>query len=110
MFYPGSSSAPNLIPWATFTDPELAHVGMTLEEARGKLGEGRVRVFEWDFENTDRARTDSATEGKAIVITDSKLRIVGAHILAPSASEMIGQFTLAIDRGARLTPDPAYLV
>ena len=105
MFYPGSSSATDVIPWATFTDPELAHVGLTSAEAREQLGADRVRVFEHSFADSDRARTDSATVGKAVVITDSSYRILGAHILAPAASEMIGQFTMAIGRGARLTPE-----
>ena len=105
MFYPGTSKATELIPWATFTDPELAHIGMTSAEAREQLGERNVRVFEHSFEHTDRARTDSATEGKLVVVADSGYRILGAHILAPAASEMIGQFTMAIARGSRLTPE-----
>ena len=104
MFYPGAKDAPELIPWATFTDPELAHVGMTSEEARQAYGEERVRVFHWDFERNDRARVDSAPEGKMLVVTDDKMKILGAHILAPAAGEMIGQFTLAIAQGVRLTP------
>ena len=105
MFYPGTSKATDLVPWATFTDPELAHVGMTSAEAREKLGEQNVRVFERSFEHADRARTDSAPEGKLVIVADSRHRILGAHILAPAASEMIGQFTMAIARGARLTPE-----
>lgn len=104
MFYPGSRNAPELIPWATFSDPELAHVGMTSEEAQAAYGKDGVRVFDRDFEQNDRARTESATPGSMVVVTDAKLKIVGAHILAPAASEMIGQFTLAIDQGVRLTP------
>ena len=103
MFYPGSQRAPTLVPWTIFTDPELAHVGMTSREARERFGERGVRVFEWGFDHSDRARTDSATEGKAVIVTDSKFRVIGGHVLAPSAGEMIGQLTLAIDRGARLT-------
>ncbi len=103
MFYPGSQRAPTLVPWTTFTDPELAHVGMTSTEARERFGERGAHVFEWDFDHSDRARTDSATEGKAVIVTDARFRIVGGHVLAPHAGEMIGQLTLAIDRRARLT-------
>src|SRR5207249_7261857 len=56
MFFPGSASAPEVVPWTTFTDPELAHVGMTAGEARKKLGRDNVRVFEWDLSHSDRAR------------------------------------------------------
>ena len=50
MFFPGSAKAPSLIPWTTFTDPELAHVGMTFEEAAKELGRGQgaaLRVARW---------------------------------------------------------------
>ena len=104
MFYAGSQNAPELIPWATFTDPELAHVGMTSAEARRTYGEQSIRVFEWDLKQSDRARADGAEAGRVIVVTEGNFKILGAHILAPAASEMIGQFTLAIDQGVRLTP------
>ena len=104
MFYAGSQRAPELIPWATFTDPELAHIGMTSEEARQKYGETSIRIFEWDLQQNDRARTDAAAAGRIMVVTEGNFKILGAHILAPAASEMIGQFTLAIDQGVRLTP------
>ena len=104
MFYAGSQNAPELIPWATFTDPELAHIGMTSEEARQKYGETSIRIFEWDLQQNDRARTDAAAAGRIMVVTEGNFKILGAHILAPAASEMIGQFTLAIDQGIRLTP------
>ncbi|MCH8815049.1 MAG: FAD-dependent oxidoreductase [Chloroflexi bacterium] len=107
MFYPGGSAAPTLVPWATFTDPELAHVGMTVEEAERKLGKKSVRVFEFDLAHSDRARTEGATSGKMLLVTDNRLKILGAHILAPSAGEMISQFTLAIVEKVRLTPGMA---
>lgn len=110
MFYPGSKPAPSLVPWAIFTDPELTHVGMTSDEARAALGERKARVFRWSLAHNDRARADGQQAGEVVVVTDPKFRIVGAHILAPHASEMIGELALAIDRGLRLTPDIANLV
>ena len=110
MFFPGSAAAPDTVPWTTFTDPELAHVGMTADEARKKLGRVDVRVFEWELGHSDRARAEGSTEGRIIAVTDSKFKVVGAHILAPAAGEMISQFTLAVNRGLRLTPDFGNLV
>ena len=110
MFFPGSASAPEVVPWTTFTDPELAHVGMTAGEARKKLGRDNVRVFEWDLSHSDRARAEGATEGQIIAVTDAKFRIVGTHILAPAAGEIISQFTLAVNKEMRLTPDFGNLV
>jgi pyruvate/2-oxoglutarate dehydrogenase complex dihydrolipoamide dehydrogenase (E3) component len=110
MFYPGSAKAPATVPWTTFTDPELAHVGMTTDEAKGKLGVDGFHVYEWDLGHSDRARAEGATDGRIVAVTDAKFKLVGAHILAPSAGDMIGQFTLAVGRDLRLTPDFANLV
>ena len=105
MFYPGSSSAYAPVPWTTFTDPELARVGLTRAQARKRLGARNVRVHEWDLSHSDRARADGDDLGRIIVITDSKDRIIGAHVLAPHAGDLIAQFTLAIQKKMRLTPD-----
>ena len=110
MFFPGSAPAPAPVPWTTFTDPELAHVGMTVGEARKALGKKNTRVYRWDLAHSDRARADGATDGAIIVVTDDRFRIVGAHILAPGAGEMIGQFTLSIKNKLKLTPDFANLI
>ncbi|HUF52970.1 MAG TPA: FAD-dependent oxidoreductase [Dehalococcoidia bacterium] len=110
MFFPGSASAPEPVPWTTFSDPELAHVGLTSDEARKTLGKDGMRVFHWDLAHSDRARADGATHGAMIVVTDDKFRIQGAHILSPSAGEMIGQFTLAIQNKLKLTPDFGNLI
>jgi pyruvate/2-oxoglutarate dehydrogenase complex dihydrolipoamide dehydrogenase (E3) component len=104
MFYPGGSAVPALVPWTTFTDPELAHVGITEQEAQRKFGRKAVKTFEFDLAHSDRGRAEGTTSGKMVLVTDAKLKILGAHILAPSAGEMISQFTLAITEGVRLTP------
>ncbi|MEP6660436.1 MAG: FAD-dependent oxidoreductase [Acidimicrobiales bacterium] len=100
-FFPGKGRVDTVIPWCTFTDPELAHVGMTAAEARAHYGHG-VGVRRLDLAHSDRARTESATEG-AIVIVTAKERIVGAHILAPVAGEMIHELALAVHRKMKLT-------
>ena len=105
MFYPGSSSAYAPVPWTTFTDPELARVGLTKAQARKRLGKSKVRVNEWNLSHSDRARADGDDLGRIIVVTDSKDRILGAHVLAPHAGDLISQFTLAIQKKMRLTPD-----
>lgn len=110
MFFPGSSPATDLVPWTTFTEPELAHVGLTSEEARKKLGADKVRIFRWQLCHSDRARADGETTGAVVAVTDSRFRILGAHILAPAAGEMIGQCTLAMQNKLRLTPDFGNLV
>jgi pyruvate/2-oxoglutarate dehydrogenase complex dihydrolipoamide dehydrogenase (E3) component len=102
MFFPGRGTARALIPWCTFTDPELAHAGMTVAEARAAHGEDEVEVLRHDLTHSDRARADGATEG-AIMIVTARGRVVGAHVLAPAAGEMIAELTLAIRQGLKLS-------
>jgi pyruvate/2-oxoglutarate dehydrogenase complex dihydrolipoamide dehydrogenase (E3) component len=102
MFLPGRNRDEYLVPWCTFTDPELAHAGLTEAQARARHGEGAVRVWRQDLAHNDRARTESADDGELRIVT-AKGRIVGAHVLAPGAGELIGELALAIDRGLKLT-------
>ncbi len=108
MFLPGSQGGSFLVPWCTFTDPELAHAGLTEAQARAEHGDGAVRVWSRDLSHSDRARADSAAGGEIRIVT-AKGRIVGAHALAPNAGELIGELALAIDRKLKLT-DLASLV
>jgi pyruvate/2-oxoglutarate dehydrogenase complex dihydrolipoamide dehydrogenase (E3) component len=98
MFFPGRSLASVLVPWCTFTDPELAHVGLTSDEARSRYGEHRVTVHHHALAENDRAKADDATDG-AMVIVSARNRIVGAHALAPAAGELIHELALAIRFG-----------
>ena len=108
MFLPGSSGGAYLVPWCTFTDPELAHAGLTEAEARARHGDGDVRVWRQDLSHSDRARADGAADGEIRIVT-AKGRVVGAHALAPSAGEFIGELALAVDQGLDIT-DLASLV
>ena len=101
MFFPGIGTPAPLVPWCTFTEPELAHVGLTAAEARERHGDGAVSVHRHEFAHNDRARADGTTDGLIVVVT-AKDRIVGAHALAPSAGELIHELALAIQFGAKL--------
>lgn len=107
MFFPGRGRVTAGVPWCTFTDPELAHAGLTENEARAQHGDD-VEVWRQDLVHNDRARADNATEGAVVVITYKK-HIVGAHILAPAAGEMIHELALAIERGAKLNELAAFM-
>lgn len=82
------------IPRVTYTDPELAQVGMTEAEARRKFGD-RVSVVRSEYAENDRARTDGSTTGfiKVMVVGG---RPVGASIVGAQAGELIGVWSLAI--------------
>lgn len=107
MFFPGKGTVDDFIPWCTFTDPELAHAGLTTREAELKYGDD-VEVWRLDLTHNDRARADSATDG-AIIIVTTRERLVGAHVLSPAAGELIHELALAIRQGMKLS-DVANLV
>ncbi|MEP6902501.1 MAG: FAD-dependent oxidoreductase [Actinomycetota bacterium] len=94
LFFPLTKKADyRVVPWATFTEPEVGRVGLTESEAKKK--HGRVKVIKVQFEENDRAQTEGETEGFAKVILDGK-RIVGAHIVGARAGELIHEFVLAM--------------
>ena len=83
------------IPWCTYTDPEVAHVGMYEHEAAAKGIE--VETFVQPLDEVDRAITDGQTQGLVKVhVEKGRDRILGATIVAAHAGEMINEFTLAI--------------
>jgi len=106
-FFPGKGTVNDVIPWCTFTDPELAHVGLTVAEAEERHGDG-VDMWRVDLQHSDRARADGSTLGAVCVVT-AKGKVVGAHVLAPSAGEMIHELALAIRHDLKLD-DVAALV
>ena len=108
MFFPGRGRPAELVPWCTFTDPELAHAGLTSAEARQKHGDG-VRVWRWGLDHSDRARAEAAPEGAVVVVTAGSGRIVGAHVLAPAAGEVVHELALAVKENLSL-PQLAGLV
>lgn len=101
-FFPGKGKADELVPWCTFTDPELAHAGMTSAEAEAKFGDDAM-VWRQDLVHNDRARADGAAEGAIVIVTGPKRKIVGAHILAPAAGEMLQELSLAIREELKLS-------
>jgi len=87
----------DLVPRVTFTDPELAHVGLTEAEARARGLS--IRLLRWPYHENDRAQTERETEGHIKVVTDGWGKIRGSTIVGAGASELITTWTLAISRG-----------
>ncbi|HEX8249326.1 MAG TPA: FAD-dependent oxidoreductase [Pyrinomonadaceae bacterium] len=83
-----------VVPWATFTDPEIARVGLTETEAREKFGD-EVKIYKIPFTENDRAQAESETEGFAKVVAH-KNKIVGAHLAGAHAGEIIHEFVWAM--------------
>jgi pyruvate/2-oxoglutarate dehydrogenase complex dihydrolipoamide dehydrogenase (E3) component len=85
------------IPWVTFTDPELAHVGLTEAEARAR--HKTIRVLRWPYHENDRAQAERETLGHIKIITKKNGLILGATIVGAHAGELITTWTLALSRG-----------
>src|SRR5262245_44730673 len=85
-----------IVPWVTFTDPELAWVGSGEVEARRG---GRIRIYRWPYCENDRAHTEHATAGLVKVVTDAAGRIKGAGIAGEQAGELIQMWSLAVSQG-----------
>jgi pyruvate/2-oxoglutarate dehydrogenase complex dihydrolipoamide dehydrogenase (E3) component len=90
----------NAVPWVTFTNPELAHVGLTDEQAR-KQGY-RIRVMRSPYCENDRAQAERTTDGHVKVVTSMRGRILGATIVGAHAGELIAPWTLAINQGLNI--------
>jgi pyruvate/2-oxoglutarate dehydrogenase complex dihydrolipoamide dehydrogenase (E3) component len=89
-----------IIPRVTYTEPELAQVGLTETEAQKKYG--RVSVLRWPYSENDRAQAERRTEGFVKVIAGKGGRILGAGIVGANAGELIGLWALAISKGLKL--------
>lgn len=80
--------------WCTFTDPELAHAGLTEEEARSEYGD-KIKIYRMGYDKIDRGKVDLTGEGIAKFICDGKYNLIGAHILGERAGEIIHEAQLA---------------
>ena len=88
----------SVVPWVTFTDPALAHVGKTEEQLRKDGVEYEVvRMF---FKDVERAVIDGSTDGLVKLLVDKKGSILGGHILAPRAGDLLAPVILAMHTGA----------
>ena len=85
-----------IIPRVTFTDPELAHVGLSEAEAvRQNRG---LRILRWPLAENDRAQAERQTAGHIKMVVDANGRILGASIVGANAGEMISLWALALSK------------
>jgi pyruvate/2-oxoglutarate dehydrogenase complex dihydrolipoamide dehydrogenase (E3) component len=90
-----------IIPWVTFTDPELAHVGLTEAQARQQFGDA-AKAVRWPFHDNDRAQTEGKTQGLVKAVIGKGGRILGAGIVGAQAGELIQPWVLAIGNGLKI--------
>jgi len=95
IFKTPSKNDESIAPWATYTDPELAQVGLTEAAARERLGD-KVSVVSLGYDENDRGRAERATEGRAKAIIGKGGEILGATIVGKSGGDLIGLWAYAI--------------
>ena len=99
---PGASrGVAERVPWTTFTDPEVAHVGLSESQARERSGNG-VMTCQWPMDKVDRAQTEGDTTGFLKLVHRKDGSLLGVSIVAARAGEMVQEWTLALDRGLKL--------
>ena len=86
-----------VIPWVTFTDPALAHVGKTEEQLKQ---EGvQYKIGRMDFKDVEHAIAEGETDGFVKLLVDSHGKILGGHVLAPNAGDLLAPVVLAMQTG-----------
>ncbi len=89
------------VPWVTFTDPELARVGLTEAQARERWGD-RAVATRFDYADLDRAITAGEAYGFAQLVGDARGRRVGATVCAPAGGEAIAELSAWVSQGRRI--------
>jgi pyruvate/2-oxoglutarate dehydrogenase complex dihydrolipoamide dehydrogenase (E3) component len=89
------------VPWATFTDPEVAHVGLAEQQARERYG-NVVMTCDWPMERVDRARAEGDTAGFLKLVHKKDGTLLGATIVCSRAGEMIHEWIVALEQGLKV--------
>ena len=97
----------SIIPWATYCDPELAHVGLDEKAARAR--HKQIRILRWHYSENDRSVAEHQTTGLIKIVTDTKGRILGASIAGANAGEMINFWALALSKKMKLSDIAGYI-
>lgn len=85
------------VPWVTYTDPELAQVGLTEAQARAEIGDAAT-VLRAPFAENDRAQAERRTDGLVKLVIGKRGRIVGAGVVGAGAGDLIPTLAMAVAR------------
>lgn len=88
------------IPRVTFTDPEIAHMGMS--EAEARASHRRLRILRWPYAENDRAQAERRTEGLIKLVADRRGRVLGVSIAGADAGEQMAFWSLVVARRMRV--------
>ncbi|WP_305987979.1 NAD(P)/FAD-dependent oxidoreductase [Roseibium sp. MMSF_3544] len=86
-----------IVPWVTYTSPEIGHIGMTVIEAK-KAYSGAVKVLSAEYAGNDRAQAEGVTKGRLKLIVGPGGRLAGADIVGAQAGEILNLLSLALSK------------
>jgi len=89
------------VPWVTYTDPEIAHVGLTETQARETHGSD-IRILRFPFAENDRAQAERELDGLIKVVTDKRGRVLGASIAGTRAGELLMPWIMAVGQKQKI--------
>ncbi len=104
----GKNLANEISPWVTYSDPELAQIGLTEKIAREKYGD-TITVKSWEFGENDRAIAEGSTNGKIKVISNKKGKILGASIVGKNAGDLIQPWAFAVANNQKVKAFTNYI-
>ena len=107
LFRMGTKENTHVIPWSTYTDPELAHVGHT--EATAKEAFRDIQILRWPYAENDRAQAEKTTTGLIKIITRKNGKIEGVSIAGAMAGEMMNMWALAISQNMKVKDIAGYV-
>ncbi|ASP36028.1 NAD(P)/FAD-dependent oxidoreductase [Labrenzia sp. VG12] len=87
----------DIVPWVTYTSPELGHVGLSEKQAHARLGD-KVKVLTADYAGNDRAQAEGRTIGRLKLVAGPRGRLLGAEIAGEQAGEIINLLSLALSK------------
>ena len=99
----------NIVPWCSYTDPEIAHVGYTYNDACEKFGKENIKVLKWEYNENDRAVAELKNVGMIKISVKNNGKILGASIAGAMAGEMIHLWALAIAKNMKVGDIAAYV-
>jgi len=97
----------HIIPWVTYTDPEIGHVG--LNEAQAREEYSNINILRWPYHENDRAIAERKTSGLIKIITTKKGVILGVSIVGANAGEMMNMWALAISKNMKVGDIVGYI-
>lgn len=97
---PAKPKATEKVPWVTYTDPELAHVG--LGEAAAKARHGAINILRFPFAENDRAQAERQTDGMIKIVTARNGKVLGVSMVGPHAGDLLQPWVMAVNQGLKI--------